>query len=313
MTNTKILLYYKYVDVPNPEEIKTWQKELCSSLGLKGRIIIATEGINGTLGGTVEATDAYINAMNAHPLFDKIDFKESPGSADDFPKLKVMVKSEIVRLGISPQELSHKNGGVHLTPEQTHELLENKPENLVILDTRNIYESKIGRFSDAIMPEIDTFREFPEYVRKNIELFQNKPILVYCTGGVRCERASAFMKSVGVDKVYQIQGGIHRYLEKFPDGFFRGKNFVFDDRIAMPGNEIVGKCDHCHTGTDDYTNCANASCNKPFITCNACLEKFKNGCSENCFKLIEEQKVTVRTRYQRGAKCFQKNLACNAT
>jgi len=296
--NKKILLYYKYIPVPNPEEIKSWQQTLCSQLKLTGRIILATEGINGTLYGTPEATDAYIQAMNNHPLFNNIDFKDSlvNGHYEYFTGLQIVVKKEVVNLGINPEQLTTQNTGKHLTPQQAHELLSQKPENLVILDGRNYFEARVGAFTGAITPEINNFREFPEYIDQNLELFKDKEVLMYCTGGIRCERASAYLNQKNIaKKVYQIEGGIHRYVEQYPDGYFRGKNYLFDARITVKvNNDIIGACDICTTSCDEYTNCRNAKCNKHFIGCSACIEKFRNCCSAECMNLVQTKQVPER-------------------
>lgn len=293
----KILLFYKYVDIIYPEQIKKWQFKLCRELNLTGRIILAHEGINATLGGTNEAIDAYKNEVAHHPLFGGIDFKESPGNADHFPRLRIVVKDEIVRLGLDTKTITPKNGGKHLTPEETHALLQNKPKDLVILDGRNYFEARIGTFKDAITPNINHFREFPEYIDQNLEQFKDKEVLMFCTGGIRCERASTYLKIKGVAKeVYQVEGGIHRYIEKFPDGFFRGKNYVFDARVAVKVNDdILSNCDLCNVPYDEYTNCLNAECNKQYLGCPACIEKLNNTCSEICQELVANKKVVIRT------------------
>lgn len=296
--NKRILLYYKYVSLSSPEEIKQWQLSLCSSLNLTGRIILASEGINGTVCGSIEETDQYIAAMNNHELFGNIDFKDSivNGEYEYFTKLQVSVKPEIVHLGISPEALSPQDGGNHLTPTQAHELMAKQPEDLVILDGRNYYEARVGTFQNAITPKVDHFRDFPEYIDQNADLFKDKQVLMFCTGGIRCERASAYLKLKDVAKeVYQIEGGIHRYIEQYPDGFFRGKNYVFDARITVPVNDdIIGTCDLCNTSCDEYTNCRNAKCNKHFIACNPCLEKLNNTCSEQCLDLVTKALVPLR-------------------
>lgn len=293
----KILLYYKYVDIQNPHAIMDWQRQLCQSLGLKGRILLAHEGINGTIGGKIESLEAYKKAMSEHPYFGDIDFKESEGGADHFPRLMIKVKNEVVRMGVDPSIVSHKDAGKHLTPEEVHQLLSNKPENLVILDGRNNYEARVGLFQDAIVPDIETFREFPGYIDENLEQFKDKQVLMYCTGGIRCERASAYLKSKNVtQEVYQVQGGIHRYIEKFPDGFFRGKNYVFDGRISMQANnDIIGCCDICAKPYDQYDNCINAQCNKLIIVCPDCTQTYQYTCSENCLKLVQNKLVNIRS------------------
>lgn len=294
----KILLFYKYVKIENPEAIKKWQSDLCQRLNLQGRIILAHEGINGTLCGTSKETDAYKDAMDEHPLFNNIDFKESlvDGSFDYFERLRIVIKDEVVHLGIKDEAINAENGGLHLTPQQAHHLMENASEDLLIFDARNLYESRIGTFKNALLAQIDNFRDLPEYIDQNLEQFQDKEVLMFCTGGIRCERASAYLKVKNVaKKVYQIEGGIHRYVEQFPDGFFRGKNYVFDNRVAVKvTDDVLGNCDICNISCDVYTNCLNATCNKHFIGCKNCIEKFGNTCGEACFILISTNQATKR-------------------
>lgn len=296
----KILLFYKYIEIEDPHAIVRWQKELCTRLNLTGRVLIATEGINATVGGSDEATDLYIQELLAHPLFNDVDIKFSAGSAEDFPKLRVLLRKTIVNLGIDPSALTVKDTGVHLSPDQIHELLSNKPDDLVVLDARNIVESAVGRFTDAVVPQINTFREFPEYIDQNLEQFKDKQVLMYCTGGVRCERASAYLKIKGVAKeVYQMDGGIHCYVEKYPNGFFLGKNYVFDSRIAVKVNDVVlSDCLICHTPWDTYTNCLNTLCNKHYLCCEPCITTLQNCCSETCKVLVAEGKVPLRKKFR---------------
>jgi predicted sulfurtransferase len=293
--NGIIILYYKYVTIENPHEIMAWIRLLCTKLHLKGRILISTEGINGTLGGMPEEIAEFTKVFLAHPLFQGTDIKESAGSADDFPRLMVKVKKEIVGMGIAPEALTVKDTGVHLTPEETHQLIATNKE-LVILDTRNDYESRIGKFTGAIIPPLKTFRDFPQYIEDNLESFKDKEVLMYCTGGVRCERATALLNVKKVaKKVYQIDGGICRYVEKYPDGFFRGKNYVFDDRIALPvNNDVLTDCDVCQKPADTYTNCMNTQCNVQFVACMPCREKFDYTCSQACHDAIVAGTVKPR-------------------
>jgi predicted sulfurtransferase len=292
----KILLFYKYVNLENPKRTIKWQRQLCDDLDLKGRIILAHEGINGTLGGSVENIDRYKAAMEKNPLFQDIDWKESDGSAACFPRMRIVIKEEITRLGLDPEKITTKDGGIHLTPEQVHELLQNKPDDLVILDTRNNFESAIGTFEGAITPDIRYFRQFPEYVDNNLEQFKDKEVLMFCTGGIRCERATAYVNTKKVaKKVYQIQGGIHRYAEKYPNGFFKGKNYIFDGRLALKvTDDILGSCLLCSKPCDDYTNCLNVLCNKHVITCAPCLKAFDGTCSTQCQTLLKQGKVKAR-------------------
>ncbi len=293
----KIIIFYKYIEIENPHAIQKWQRSLCERLNLKGRILLGHEGINATIGGSVESLRDYKKALLEHPLFSDVDVKESDGDSSYFPRLRIVVRDEIVRMGIDPKKITARDGGKHITPQQVHTILTNKPDNLIVLDARNSYESKVGSFVDAIKPPIDNFRQLPTYIDENLDLFKDKQVLMYCTGGIRCERASAYLKSKGVTKeVYQINGGIHRYVEEYPEGFFRGKNYVFDGRVTVKiNNDIVGRCDLCSTPYDEPTNCINASCNKQFIACPPCLETLKNTCDHTCLVLVSNNMVRLRT------------------
>jgi predicted sulfurtransferase len=296
-TMGKILLFYKYIDIKDPHKVMAEQRKLCESLGLKGRILLAGEGINGTLGGTTSSVELYKDYMNQHALFSAIDFKEGQGAADYFPRLQIKVKKEIVHLGLNPEEITAHNAGTYITPQEAHALLAKKPENLVLLDTRNDYESRVGTFEGALIPNTKTFREFPAYIESNLEKFKDKQVLMFCTGGIRCERASAYLKLKKVAKeVYHIKGGIHRYVEQFPNGFFKGKNYVFDGRVTTHvTNDVLTECDHCKAPYDEYTNCINAECNRQIIVCPSCTHLYHNTCSSECKELVAQRKVKVRT------------------
>jgi UPF0176 protein len=298
----KLTLFYKYVHIQYPKQILKWQNKICQDLELKGRIILAHEGINGTLAGKPEHIDTYIQLMLEHPLFGGIDFKNTQGAESYFPRLRIVIKNEIVHLGVNPETITPEQGGKHLTPQETHELITSNPKDLVILDARNDYEYRIGTFKNAVLPDIKHFREFPEYIEKNLENFKDKQVLMFCTGGVRCERATAVLKVKNVAKeVYQIQGGIQRYTEEYPDGYFRGKNYVFDNRIAVRINDdVLGTCDICAKPCDDYNNCLNASCNKHHISCADCRIMYNNTCSSSCKELLEQGKVKQRPPLQKN-------------
>lgn len=297
----KIILFYKYIEIAYPKQVMKWQQQICQELQLKGRVLISHEGINGTLGGLAEHLNHYKNLMSEHPLFDAIDFKESDGGAECFPRLSVKVRNEAVSLGIPYDALTPRNAGKHLSPQETHDLIAKQPQDLVILDARNNYEWEIGRFENAITPNIENFRDLPQYLDDNLEKFKDKQVLMYCTGGIRCERASAYLNEKNIaKKVYQVEGGIHRYVEQYPDGFFRGKNYVFDGRIAVKINDdILGSCSICSQPCDDYYNCLNALCNKHFISCAPCIETLHKTCSTECQKLIAEHKVHERPEFNK--------------
>ncbi|XP_020860186.1 thiosulfate sulfurtransferase/rhodanese-like domain-containing protein 2 isoform X1 [Phascolarctos cinereus] len=290
-----VLLYYCYCDVEDPEWLCAWQKALCQHLHLTGKVRIATEGINGTVGGSRLATDLYMEAMLSHPLFKNIlckeDFKTSKGGAYCFPGLRVGVYEEIVPMGINPNVISYKKPGIHLSPGEFHKEVENylyqgnqEQNDTILLDCRNFYESKIGRFQKCLAPDIRKFSYFPSYVDKNLKLFKDKRVLMYCTGGIRCERGSAYLKAKGVCKeVYQLKGGIHKYLEEFPDGFYRGKLFVFDERYALSyNNDIVSECTYCGAQWDQYKLCSTLHCRQLVLSCSECQEKGFTACCLTC-------------------------------
>jgi len=291
-----VILFYKYTSIKYPKRIMKWQKKICSELNLKGRILIAQEGINGTLSGSESSVTRYVDIMHAHELFADMAFKYSTAESDCFPRLQVTVKPEIVRLCVDHKDAPLGLGGVHLTPEETHAKLSEKNDNLVVLDTRNTFESDIGTFKDAIKAPIKHFRDLPQYLDDNIEQFKDKEVLMFCTGGVRCERATAYLKKKNVAKeVYQMDGGIHKYAEQYPDGYFRGKNYVFDGRIAVKVNDdILGSCSQCNKPCDDYINCLNALCNKHCISCSSCRSEYQGTCSTECLTLISTKKVSQR-------------------
>ncbi|XP_071776345.2 thiosulfate sulfurtransferase/rhodanese-like domain-containing protein 2 [Centroberyx gerrardi] len=289
----QVLLYYRYCQVEKPHVICAWQKALCEKLHLTGKVRVATEGVNGTVGGTKVATDLYIKAMRSHPLFktmEEEDFKTSDGSAECFSDLKVGVYKEIVPMGVDPDVISYQLAGIHLDPEEFHREVEallsegDSCSDTVLLDCRNFYESKIGQFSRCMAPNIRKFSYFPDYVDQNLELFRDKKVLMYCTGGIRCERASAYLRSKDVCKeVYQLKGGIHKYLERFPEGFYRGKLFVFDERYAISSNtDVISDCRYCGSPWDRYQLCSTQFCCQLVLSCPVCRRDGRTACCPTC-------------------------------
>ncbi|XP_040142009.1 thiosulfate sulfurtransferase/rhodanese-like domain-containing protein 2 isoform X2 [Ictidomys tridecemlineatus] len=291
----EVLLYYCYCDLEDPQWICAWQTALCQHLHLTGKIRIATEGINGTVGGSKLATRLYVEAMLSYPLFKdylcKEDFKISRGGAHCFPELRVGVFEEIVPMGISPNKISYKKPGIHLSPGEFHKEVEKflsqadkEQSDTILLDCRNFYESKIGRFQGCLAPDIRKFSYFPSYVDTNLELFREKRVLMYCTGGIRCERGSAYLKAKGVCKeVFQLKGGIHKYLEEFPDGFYKGKLFVFDERYALCYNsDVLSECSYCGAQWDQYKLCSTPQCRQLVLTCPACQGQGFTACCVTC-------------------------------
>ncbi|KAJ0395109.1 hypothetical protein P43SY_004661 [Pythium insidiosum] len=277
-----VLLYYKYVAIAaTSEELEQFVDEhtaLCQALELRGRVRIAKEGINGTLGGTAERVQQYVAHMAALERFADVDWKTSASDVRPFAELQVRIVPEIVALELPDDECDPTRGGAHLTPEQFHnEQLSTSPSKYALIDVRNNYEFNIGHFEGAINPNTRCFSQFPGWVRSHLEELQQKDkILMYCTGGIRCEKASAYLKHLGLSNVYQLQGGIHRYLERFPDGGrFQGKNFVFDQRVAMASDDltVAGRCEKCDTPHDVISGVRCQYCRIHVLLCETCREE----------------------------------------
>jgi len=271
----KVLLYYKYIVIKDPKQLMNEQRAFCEVRNIKGRILVSEEGINGTVVGEAEVMDEYIKFTEANPEIGPVEWKISDTEHEIFPKLRVVVRDEIVTLG-------HKAD--YIEPQELLDLYE-KGEEFYIVDARNEYEARIGKFKDAIYFDIDNFRDFPEAV-KEIESLKDKPVVTYCTGGVRCEKASAFLKGKGFKNVRQLHGGIQRYGDVVGGKNFEGTMYVFDRRVHVPVNTVnptvISECYHCGTKVARFVNCCNAKCNKQIICCEACDDRMNGGCSVEC-------------------------------
>jgi UPF0176 protein len=285
--------------------VKAWHDKVCSSLGLTGRCIIAVEGINATFEGAKENIEGYIKELEKDERFKNIHFKLSVGTGSAFPKLSIKVRKEIVSLhlgtcDINPNEIT----GVHLKPEELHSWFKDKKpacagREFYIVDMRNAYEHKVGHFENSILPPIENFRDLPKVVEQ-ISHLKNKTVLTVCTGGVRCEKASGFLVAQGFTDVYQLEGGIVSYMEKYPNEDFKGKLYVFDGRVTMgfytddTKHQIVGKCDSCGYQSENYVNCDNPVCHRHFINCFSCLAKNegKSFCKGGCVLSRHGRKIS---------------------
>src|SRR3989344_2473090 len=252
----KIIAFYKYTSIDNPEKFKKEHLDFCNSLNLRGRILVAKEGINGSVSGTNDQIDKYKKHLLSNNLFSGIEFKEDSCLMHPFNKMKIKVKQELVRF---EQNVSLNNTGEHLSPEEFLNL--SQENNTIILDARNHYESRVGKFKRALTPNIKTFREFPQVI-KSIEGKKDKKILMYCTGGIRCEKASAYLKSQGFNQVYQLHGGILNFIKTLPQSdLWEGKCFVFDKRLLSSSTENpLSNCEICNIPCDLYKNCRNNNC-----------------------------------------------------
>ncbi|WP_453990594.1 oxygen-dependent tRNA uridine(34) hydroxylase TrhO [Bacillus nitroreducens] len=297
MTETKpyrVLLYYQYVTIENPAEFAAEHLAFCKEIGLKGRILVATEGINGTVSGTIEQTDKYIEKMRQDPRFETMPFKIDEADGHAFKKMHVRPRPELVNLSleddINPLELT----GEYLSPKEFYEKMQD--QNTIILDARNTYEYDLGHFRGAIRPDVETFRDLPQWVRENKEMLEGKKILTYCTGGIRCEKFSGWLVREGFEDVGQLHGGIATY-GKDPEvqgELWDGQLYVFDERIAVPVNQkehvIVGKDHFTGEPCERYVNCANPDCNKQILCSEENEHKHLRGCTHEC-------RVHPRNRY----------------
>ena len=287
----KVILYYAFTPISDPEAVRLWQKTLCENLRLKGRILISPHGINGTLGGDMSALKKYVRATKEYPGFKKIDFKWSDGHGNEFPRLKIRVRDELVAFGNPNELVVDKNGvvggGVHLRSDQIEKLIEERGDDVVFFDGRNAFEAKIGKFKNAIVPDVTTTRDFVNEIESGkYDHLKDKPIVTYCTGGIRCEVLSSVMKNRGFKEVYQIQGGIVRYGRKYGDnGLWEGSLYTFDARMALDFTDnakIIGQCEKCSAPTKQFHNCANVTCHDLILLCDSCAtENVNRSCTHN--------------------------------
>ena len=281
----KIILYYGFAPVADPEALKLWQSTLCESLDLKGRILISRHGINGTLGGDLKNLKKYVRATKLYPGFKKIDFKWSEGTGDDFPRLSVKVRKELVTFGVPDNLEVDENGivggGKHLKPHEVNALANKLGDDLVFFDGRNAYEAKVGKFKNAVVADIRTTKDFINEIEGGkYDHLKKKTIVTYCTGGIRCEILTTIMKERGFNEVYQIAGGIVRYGEKYGDkGLWEGSLYTFDGRKTIDFSDqtkIIGVCDFCDNSTKQFLNCANNFCHNQYLICEQCAQDSTN-------------------------------------
>ncbi|MEE4021838.1 rhodanese-related sulfurtransferase [Gordonia sp. PKS22-38] len=263
MSTPKIVLFYVFTPLADPEAIRLWQQALCEQHGLRGRIIVSPHGINSTVGGDIRQVKRYVRATRSYPAFADADIKWSDGTGDDFPRLSVRVRPEIVTFGV-PEEVRVDTdgvvgGGTHLTPREVHDLIAERGDDVVFFDGRNRIEAEVGRFSGAIVTDAQTTRDFvPLLDSGRFDHLKDRPVVTYCTGGVRCEVLSGLMRSRGFREVYQLDGGIVRYGEEFgDDGLWQGSLYVFDNRMTVDFSDhaaVIGTCTRCGSPTKAVAN-----------------------------------------------------------
>lgn len=291
MSAIKIILYYGFTPLKDPNAVVLWQRALCASLNLKGRIVVSEHGINGALAGKVADLKIYVRSTKQYPGFSNIKFNWSDGRGDEFEKLSVKPKKELVTFGTPAELLISKariqNGGTHLLPHQVNQLVAERGEDVVFFDGRNAFEAQIGRFKNAVVPDVQTTREFiAELESGKYDHLKQKPIVTYCTGGIRCEILSAVMIDRGFQEVYQISGGIMSYGEKYKDsGLWEGSLYVFDKRMSINFSKTaktIGRCQECSFPTSIFHACLRLGCRDLILLCSPCSKNPQNlGCSDS--------------------------------
>lgn len=305
--------FYKYHKIEDPQKFRNDLYVLFDQLGVLGRIYVAHEGINAQLSVPDENVDQFksqlfqIDFLNGIRLNTAID-----DNGKSFFKLKILVRKKIVADGLNDESFDVTNSGIHLNAKDFNQLTEDP--NTVIVDMRNHYESEVGRFKNAICPDADTFREELKIAEDLLHDKKDKNIVMYCTGGIRCEKASAWMKHVGFKNVFQLNGGIIEYARQVKsqglENKFIGKNFVFDERLGERISEdIISVCHQCGKPCDTHTNCKNDGCHLLFIQCEECATKYNNCCSDECKEIISlpvEKQKEIRRGINKGRQVFKK-------
>lgn len=295
--NTQIVAsLYKFVTLPDFAQIREPLLSFCIAQGIKGTILLAQEGINGTIAGSRQAVDAVLSFLRADPRLADLEHKESFADTPPFERMKVRLKSEIVTLGL-PEVDPNQQVGTYVSPQEWNELI--AYPDVTVIDTRNDYEVSIGSFQGAQNPQTSSFREFPDYVRQQLDPTQHKKVALFCTGGIRCEKASSYMLSQGFTEVYHLKGGILKYLEEVPaeNSLWEGECFVFDERVAVRHGLEAGSYELC------------LSCGRPISEVDQASPNYEEGIScPHCFDSLTEEK---RARQQ--AKLQQIKLANQRT
>ena len=307
--------FYRYVIIDNPNELRDELYKEWSELNVFGRTYLAREGVNAQMSVPEHNWDKFVEKLYARDYFKEIPFKiavEDDGKS--FYKLKVKVRYKIVADGLDDDTFDVTNVGKHLTAKEFNEALQNP--NAIVIDMRNHYESEIGHFEKAICPDADTFREELPQVEEILKGKEDKKVLLYCTGGIRCEKASAYLKHKGYADVNQLYGGIIDYVRQIKaenlENKFIGKNFVFDERLGERiSDEIISKCHQCGNLCDDHTNCSNDDCHLLFIQCETCKEKYDGACTPACQEIanlpIEEQRKIRKGKLKTDAHAVYKS------
>ncbi|GAA0891164.1 rhodanese-related sulfurtransferase [Fulvivirga kasyanovii] len=307
------LSFYRYIQLPDPTEYRNQLFLDLSNLDVFGRIYVAHEGVNAQISVPEEKFEDFKAYIANSPELKGIRLNIAvDDDGKSFFQLKIQVRNKIVADGLNDDTFDVTDRGVHLSAEEFNKLATDP--NTVIVDMRNHYESEVGHFENAICPDVDTFRESLPIVEKMLEDKKDKNIVMYCTGGIRCEKASAYYKHKGFKNVFQLDGGIIEYAREVKnkglENKFKGKNFVFDERLGERiSDEIISTCHQCGQPCDDHTNCKNDGCHLLFIQCKECAEKHQGCCSAECKDIInlpEDDQKAIRKGLNKGRQVFKK-------
>lgn len=280
----EVIIFYKYTPIEDPNEFMKWIRETCETIGINGRILVAQEGINGSVEGTREQLDQFESALRETTFGDFHDvwFKSSPGTGTSFKKLKVKARPNILNIGLTKDIDPNKTTGTHIEADELHEWF-SQDVDFTIIDMRNDYEYAVGRFKGSIDPGMHNFRDLEDVVPK-LTALKDKKVLTVCTYGIRCEKASGYLKEKGFKNVYQLHGGIGTYMKKYPGQNFEGSLYVFDERMTeqfTDAYDVVGTCVECGVKNERFGNCGWHICHKQLIICENCSDK-PVFCSKEC-------------------------------
>src|SRR3989344_2683695 len=278
----KVMLFYEFVKIKNPKKLMEEQKELCASLNLKGRMLLAKEGVNATFEGTARNVNAYKKRLKylkieRSRLFKDVVFKESEGNGKAFTKLEIKVRDEVVTLGAGKFDIQ-KETAKQITAKELQTWYK-KEKDFVVLDLRNDFEIEVGQMDKTVHPNMRNFRELPEKI-KEIKNMKDKQVVTVCTGGIRCEKATCLLKQRGFKNLYQLKDGLHTYIQKYPGSHFKGSLFVFDNRMTTPvaevkAREIIGRCIYCSKKCEQFASDDSLRPSRKVICCPACFKKNK--------------------------------------
>ncbi|MGE0566308.1 MAG: rhodanese-related sulfurtransferase [Bacteroidia bacterium] len=310
--NRQTISFYRYVNILNPESLRDELYQMWSELNCFGRIYLAKEGINAQMSVPEHNWDMFVEKLYGLTYFKEVPFKHAvDGNGKSFYKLIVKVRDKIVADGIDEKDFDPSNTGEYLDAKGFNQAL-NDPETIVV-DMRNHYESEVGRFEGAFCPDADTFREELPLVVEHLKGKEDKKVLMYCTGGIRCEKASAYLKHKGFKDVHHLHGGIIQYAKEVKEqgleSKFKGVNFVFDERIGERiTNDVLSTCHQCGKPCDTHVNCKNDDCHLLFIQCEECANKMDGCCTNQCKNIyhlpIEEQRALRKGRIKNGPECL---------